>query len=181
MSEKPPEKGLAYNAKFWAALGAFQVNWAGIELITDYAISKFLNVTHEQGHLITSGMMFGIKARLLGDLISRSDHPNKAAMKGAFNNIRNLAKRNTFVHSYIRSRKEDVQFVDRASGGEYRTTVHTFTLDQMVEHARKVRGYANDFMAALQPDEGDVSAFADAALSLSNKSKMSPEPPKERD
>jgi hypothetical protein len=95
------------------SIGLFRGAWASLELTTDYAIWKFLGVTPERAHLITSGMMFGRKARLLADLIGRSDHPNKAEILGWFNKLSGMSKRDVFAHSYVWSDGEIVKFVDR--------------------------------------------------------------------
>jgi len=181
MIENKSPKVLAFNPDLWTALGGFQVNWAGIELITDYAICLFLEITYEQTHLITSGMMFGSKAKLLSDLISKSDHANKAAIKTAFNKIRGDTKRDVFAHCYINSTTKTVQFIERPRGGEYRAVVHEFTLQELIDHTTKIARTAVEFSAAIGAEPDKVSAFAEAALSLSRKSKMSPHEPQDKE
>jgi hypothetical protein len=100
-------------------MGHFQSMWGSVEVITDYAIWRFLKVTPGQAHLITSGMMFGRKARLLADLIGRSDDPKKAQILGAFNQLRGLSKRDLFAHAYVRSDGKSVTFLERSQGGEF--------------------------------------------------------------
>ena len=53
------------HASYLQLLGIFHSNWSAIDLYTDFAIYQFLRVTPQQAHLITSGMVFGRKARLL--------------------------------------------------------------------------------------------------------------------
>jgi hypothetical protein len=97
-----PEISKAVNMSddYLIVMRLFQGAWASLELTTDYAIWNFFNVTPEQAHLITSGMMFGRKARLLADLIGRSDHRDKAEILGSFNEVR-TGKRDVFAHSYV--------------------------------------------------------------------------------
>src|SRR5215211_1159361 len=61
-----PARALVHAREFQEWFGVFQVTWASMELVTDYAIGKFLELPAEATHLITSGLMFGRKARLLG-------------------------------------------------------------------------------------------------------------------
>lgn len=100
---------LVFQDQFANALGRFHLVWASVDLITDFAIYKFLNVSAEQAHLITSGMMFGRKSRLLADLISRSNHPNKAEILGPFNKLRGSNKRDILAHSYVSSTPNSVR------------------------------------------------------------------------
>jgi hypothetical protein len=125
-----PEIAKAVNMSddYLILMGLFQGAWASVELTTDYAIWKFLKVTPEQAHLITSGMMFGRKARLLADLVGRSDHPAKAVILGAFNDLRGMSKRDVFAHSYVWLDRKVIKFIDRQTGGEYRAKEHTATI-----------------------------------------------------
>jgi hypothetical protein len=75
----PTTGPLSFRDDYTQLMGRAQSQWAALEVITDYAIGKFLKVTDGQAHLITSGMMFGRKGRLLADLIAKSDDPQKAA------------------------------------------------------------------------------------------------------
>ena len=63
------------------------VTWNVLVLETDLAICRFLGVTSEQAHLITSGMMYGVKARLLRDLVYRSTDSNRKAILETLNLI----------------------------------------------------------------------------------------------
>jgi hypothetical protein len=149
----------------------------GVELSTDFAIYKFLKVTAEQSHLITSGLMFGQKARLLADLIGRSNHPSKAKILNAFNAVRSDNLRDAFFHCYMQSSYDDVTYIERPRGGDYRATAHKFTLVTFTLHVKRVMEAAEAFYAALAADEGEINAFVNAALSLKRKSKTSPGSP----
>ena len=78
---------LTHDPRFQQYLGSFFAGWANIELLTSYLIGKLLKITDEEAHVVTSGMMFGTKARLLRNLLYRSNHPNKAVLTGALNRI----------------------------------------------------------------------------------------------
>ena len=91
---------LVMSREFMELTGRFHEAWTSLELLTDYAIYKLLKVTPSQGHLITAGMFFSRKARLLADLIRTSEYPNKAAILGAFNKVRDNNKRDIIAHSY---------------------------------------------------------------------------------
>ncbi|RDV05132.1 hypothetical protein [Undibacter mobilis] len=173
-------QGLALRNEYTRLVGLFQGAWASLELTTDYAIGQFLNVTHEQCHLITAGMMFGRKSRLLADLIKRSDHPQKSKILEPFNKIRGMSKRDVFAHGYIRGDAESVTFLERAAGGEFKATEHTFTFMEFQIHVATIAKLATEFYEALGCTREQVSDFANAALSLNRKSKKSPETPKSR-
>jgi hypothetical protein len=150
--------------------GLFQSAWACLELTTDYAIWKFLNVTPEQAHLITSGMMFGRKSRLLADLIGRSDHPNKSEILGRFNKIRGMSKRDVFVHGYVWSDENSVKFIDRQSGGAYRARTHTFTLQEFKDYVLEFAMAGGEFYLALGATRKELNDFGNAALTLDQRS-----------
>ncbi len=134
----------------------FNGAWATFDLTTDYAIYQFLGVTAHQGHLITSGMMFGRKARLLADLIGRSDHPNKAKILGAFNKARGGNKRDVFAHGCVWSDKDTVKFLERTSGGEYQAVEHEFTVDELEAHIIRFIFANQAFWDALGAKKEDV-------------------------
>lgn len=90
---------MANHASYLQLLGIFHSNWSAIDVYTDFAIYQFLRVTPQQAHLITSGMVFGRKARLLDDLMRHSDDARKQKLMEAFNKIR-AAKRDIISHSY---------------------------------------------------------------------------------
>jgi hypothetical protein len=171
---KKMRRPMALKTHYLKTMGLFQTTWAGIELSTDFAIYKFLKITPEQAHLITSGQMFGRKARLLADLIGRSDHPDKAKILKAFNEVRNKNLRDTFFHCYMQSSGDDVTYIERPAGGDFRATPHIFTLLTLTEHVRRVMEAAEAFYESLAPDSEELEAFVNAALSLRRKSKTSP-------
>jgi hypothetical protein len=154
-------------------MGAFQSMWGSTEIVTDYAICKFLKVTPGQAHLITAGMLFGRKGRLLADLIARSDDPKKDQILGAFNKLRGMSKRDMFAHAYVRSDSNTITFLDR-SGGEFRAQEHTFTLDEFRAYVTGFSEAGTAFRSAIGATKEELDAFAKAALSLSRKSKTSP-------
>src|ERR1700730_3783611 len=173
----PTTGPLSFRDDYTQLMGRLQSQWAALEIITDYAIGKFLKVTDGQAHLITSGMMFGRKGRLLADLIAKSDHPRKAAILGAFNKLRGMSKRDMFAHSYLRSTKDTVTFLDRSVSGEFRAEEHTFTLEEFRAYVMDFEIAIGAFQASLGATRGQFEAFAKAALSLSRNSKTSPGKP----
>jgi hypothetical protein len=158
-------------------MGNFHGNWGSMELTTDIAICKFLNVTTKEAHLITAGMLLGRKALLLAGLVSRSDHPQKTEILSAFNRIRGMSRRDMFAHAYIRSDATTVTFLDRSSGGEFIAKEHTYTLEQFRKHVADFAKAGGEFYAALGLTKEECNEFAKAALSLNRKSKTSPGAP----
>jgi len=160
---------LSWEGEYHSHLGHFHGLWAAVDLTTDFAIGKFLKVTNEEAHLITSGMMFGRKARLLGGLIKRSDHPKKAQLQGAFNAIR-ATPRDAITHGYQAYSRSQVAFLERPAGGDMRARQHTFSHEEFAQLVSKLVSDSHAFYEALEANSADVSAFAEAALSLDRKS-----------
>jgi hypothetical protein len=167
-------KSLVFTREYAQLTGLFQGSWASLELITDYAIWKFFGVTAEQAHLITSGMMFGRKARLLVDLIRRSDHKDKDKILAPFNELRGMSLRDVFAHSYVKSDRDTVTYLERLPGGDFRAKEHVFTLSKFSLHVLKFISLSDAFYNALGVSRAEIEEFGNAALSLSRKSKRSP-------
>ena len=168
-----PVKVAGLADEFIRGLGYFFALWCTIDLTTDYAIGQFLGVSDEDAHLVTSGMMFGRKARVLADLISKSDHPQKAKMLSAFNKIRGTSKREIFAHSYLWSDDNRVVFHERSIGGDFRVIKHEFTIQQFLHHVAELAVESEKFYSALGATREQVTAFADAALNLDRKASKS--------
>ena len=143
-------------------LGLFHGAWSVIDLSVDCAIGKFLNVSPEQMHLITTGMMSGPKLRLLHGLVGRSDHAQKAQIIGAINKLQNEAKRAALTHSYVYSNETTITFLERIPG-EFRAREHTFTLTEFQEHNKALAKAMQDLWAALGYSDDDLQAVIDAA------------------
>jgi hypothetical protein len=169
------DKRLIFSDRFIHQLGWFFGAWTTFDMITDFAIGKFLNATHEDTHLLTAGMMWGRKARLLADLIKRTDHPKKSELLGSLNTVRGQVKRDVFAHSYTRSDENTVTFLNRKEGGGYQAVEYPFTLERFTAHVKTFTQASEDFAKALGASPQELSAFTKAALSLNRKSNKSPE------
>ncbi len=148
-------------------LGVFHSNWSAIDLYTDFAIYQFLKVTPEQAHLITSGMMFGRKRRLLSDLIKHSSDPRKQKLLQAFGKL-GKAKREIITHSYVASDAVCVKFLERNISDKFRANVHQFSPQTFHEHVQTIAKAAEEFHEALGVSQDELNAFVNAALSLNN-------------
>jgi hypothetical protein len=176
--ESFPPIALANTAQYLQMLGVFHSNWSAIDLYTDFAIFQFLNVTPEQAHLITSGMMFGRKARLLYDLLRHSNDQRKPKLLEAFNKIQ-AAKREIISHSYVKSDALSVTFLEKNISGSFKTKTHTYSANEFYDHVKTAADAATAFFAALGCNQDDINAFAEAAINLTNKSSTSPDSPLE--
>lgn len=177
LTPENPDSSLALSQEFNQYLGLFHGVWSSVDLTTDLAICRFLNVTPKEAHLITSGMMFGRKGRLLADLVGRSDHHKKSEILGVFNKIRGQSLRDVMAHSYMRSNNDTVTFVERSTSGEFKIKEHKFSLQEFKEHVLKISNYAATFYEVLGFSSVDIQEFADAAYNLDRKSKTSPQTP----
>ena len=152
-----------------------------MELVTAYGISKFLEVSFANTHILTSGMEFGRKSTLLRNLIYRSSHPDKKTSINLIGKLQNESLRNIFAHSFVLSGTRTVSFVERTRGGDYAATIHTFTLDEFRErHMSKFAADGLAFQESLGLNQAELHEFAIAALSANTKSTKSPVPPRER-
>ena len=164
----PIGAGISFNAK----LGLFHQNWAAIDLHTDFAIYKLLSITPLQAHLITSGMMFGRKARLLVDLVKHSSIKDKSQLLEPFNVISG-AKRDMKTHSYCSTNAIIVTFLERSASNTFRAKEISFTLNEFHEHVDKVTRAAESFIAAINASPEEILEFAGAALSLKRDGNVS--------
>ena len=166
------------HASYLQLLGIFHSNWSAMDLYTDFAIYNFLHVTPQQAHLITSGMVFGRKARLLDDLIRNSDDGRKQKLLEAFNKIR-AAKRDIIAHSYVASDALSVRYLERNTSGPFKAEVHSYSAKTLHAHVQGIANAASDFYNALGVEDAELDTFANAALSLNRKSRTSPGSPVE--
>jgi hypothetical protein len=160
--------GLARSSEYLHSLGIMHFNWSVIDLYTDYAIWKFLGVTAGQAHLITSGLMFGRKARLLADLLKRSKDANRYRLIEAFN-VMQAGKRDVITHAYMGDDVDTVTFLERKASGAFKAFVHTYTLEEFRAHSNTLLEATNKFKAALGATDQELHEFAAAALSLDLK------------
>ncbi len=121
--------------------------------------------------------MFGPKCRLLSDLLSRSTHPKKAQLIGAFNKLRGNNKRSVIAHGYIWSDPTRVRFIERIATGDFRVKTHEFTYQTFLEHVKQFIDAGTEFFHALGVSEDELGVFADAAFNLDRKSRTSPDKP----
>ncbi|HLL26366.1 MAG TPA: hypothetical protein VKT73_01770 [Xanthobacteraceae bacterium] len=170
-------KSLLFDERFLWFLGAFHGAWSSLELVTSYGIKKFLNISDEQAHILTSGMEFGRKAILLRNLAYRSEDPKRKTIIQLVAKLQNESKRNVFAHAFMISNESAVTFIDRTRGGDYEATKHVFTLKEFADHVTSVTATAKELHAALDLNDEILHRFAMAALSANTKSAKSPTPP----
>jgi len=164
------QKTLGARHEFNVLLDLFLGAWATFEMTVDFAIGKFLNTSHEQTHLITAGMMFGRRARLLAELVTRSDHPRKTEILGAFNKLCGMSKWEIFVHSFLQpNREEGVHFLARSANGQFKTKSPGFTKAELMDQLRAFAIAGSDFYIALGVTDADIQSFGAAAERLSTK------------
>ena len=168
------DKRLAVGRDFITLTGLFYQAWSACELAIDMAIGQFLKIEPFQTHVLTSGMEFGRKARLLHELVKRSDHKQQGDIMRALNFLRNNALRNVFAHSYTLTTEETVTFLERPPGGQYKVRKHQFTLETYRVHVKETVQAGSDFEEALGFTRSALTEFAYAAVSAENKANTSP-------
>jgi hypothetical protein len=154
------------NVLYHYRLGVFHAMWGTIEILTDLSIGKFLKLPHAEAHMVLWGMMFGAKAKLLGALIKRSDHPKKQALMTALNAIRGDAKRDVVAHAYQFDGDGVVAFMERSRSTEFKARLHVFTHDEFRMHVDKLIGDGNTYQEALGIEPAEFDAFVNAVMKL---------------
>lgn len=149
-------------------LGLFHATWATADCLVDFAIGDLLALSHEKTHLVTSGMMFGRKARLLSDLIRQSDHPKKADLKAALRVIRGTARRDVIAHSYMRADDDGrLVFLERSISGDFAARSHAFTRKELAGHVQNLCNATMQMAHALGVSDDELNAFVDATAGAS--------------
>jgi hypothetical protein len=171
-----PPQALAHTPDFQRALGNFFVAWAHVELLTSYAIGKLLKISDEEAHVLTAGMEFGRKARLLRNLAYR-DETHRRGIMSALNKLTKDLKRDVFAHSYLLSNPQTATFVDRARGGDYDVTPHQFTRETFVAYVNRFHDAGHELEAAIDALPSRLDEFANAAFSAAVRAGKSPQPP----
>lgn len=165
---------LIFRSAFLSQLGAFHAAWAAVDQCVDISIGRFLKLPHEQTHLLTSGMMFGRKAKLLADLLGRSDHPRKAEALGALNKIRGEIRRDWLAHSYITSTQETVTFIYRNTSGEFKVNKLTYSVKEFRDHVTGMIEAGTLLESSLEITREEWADFLLAAESAANRDSTSP-------
>jgi hypothetical protein len=155
-------------------LGGFHLACSTLDKLVDFAIYKFLKVSDLQAHFVTSGMVFGRKARLLVDLIRTSDHPNKATIQRAFNEVRGATKREIITHGYLWSEPNQIKFMERSISGKFNAIEHEYSPIEFTIHVLVLCVNIVSFYRSLDANDDEIDKFAKAALSLNRKSTKSP-------
>jgi hypothetical protein len=124
--------------------------------------------------------MFGPKARLLANLVSKSDHPNKSQILGALNKLRGNSKREVIAHGYVTGDAEHVYFLERINAGELTVRRHGFTYLEFLQHCIEFLTQTLALANALDYPREEVVAFGHALDSLLSKSTTSPQSPTDK-
>ncbi|RZN08513.1 hypothetical protein CWO91_22350 [Bradyrhizobium genosp. SA-3] len=171
------DKNLAVTDEFTSEFGRFFGIWQATELAIDCAVGKFLELPDDETHLLTAGMDFNRKARLLTALVKRSNDPQKSTILASLKVIQNESLRNVFAHSFIDHSPTEVTFIQRNRHGNYDPIEYKFTLPSFRAHVEKILDAAIAFHHAIGLTEERNQEFASAALRVNIKSITSPVPP----
>ncbi len=158
-----PTQILARTERFERLVGQFYMYWSAFDFAVDFAIGYFLKTPPEVAHLMTAGMDFHRKARLLSALIKRSTHPKKAQLQGALRKGQNESKRNIFAHSFWYSSATAVTFVERTRQGDLTAIEHRYTEIQFKTHLAAFKAAALEFETSIAPRQ-ELVDFAQALV-----------------
>jgi hypothetical protein len=146
-------------------LGVFHSMWSTLDVIVDMAVGEFLGLKDQDALAVTWGMMFGAKAKLLRQLVKRSDHPNKAAISKAIGDVWGGAKRDVVTHGYAFEGPTRVVFLEKPRGSDFQPVMHEFSHEEFGAHVDRLIRDGNALYRALGYDGARVEAFALEALS----------------
>jgi hypothetical protein len=138
--------------------------WLMFDVIADFSVKQFLNITTDQAHILAAGMEFGRKLRFLFELIKRSTHPKRDILMESVRKLQ-TAKRDIITHSYIAANLNSVTFIYRARG-EYAAGKLEFSITEFETHVSTMIEAAKKYQDALNEPEDNLVVFANAALSL---------------
>jgi hypothetical protein len=180
MSEPPKSRQTPLDTKDIAMmLGFFHLRFSALDIATDYAIGQFLNTPREETYLITSGMVYGRKARLLSGLIKISSHPKKDRILETFNKVIGDNKRDILLHGYTCPFPEDggITFIERSVSGNFKAIRRDFSNESMKKYVKRFSQLVSDFISALGIDNNTLDVFSKASLNFKNKPNTSPHCP----
>jgi hypothetical protein len=182
MSRRPqPKHRLTSDDEFYQLVGQFHVLWSSLDLSIDFAIGKFLKLPAKDTHLVTTGMFYGRKIRLLLDLVNR-DRKLPYRLRTKYNqSLKALlgSKRDLLTHGYLSSGPDSVSFFLRKSGDQFSVQNQTFTIEEFREHIRRFAEACGSLQECLDATAGGTTfkAFATAVFSLNRRSNKSPATP----
>jgi hypothetical protein len=166
----PVDETLAMSPAFLHQLGVFHGAWSSAEQAVDFAIGQLLKLSYEQTHLLTAGMMFGSKARLLSALVKRSARKDTQQLLQALNLLRSEIKRDWLAHSYIVADRQTVTFINRSAANEYSVNSIRFSLTEFSEHILALTEAAGMIHRAFFNSKDELYKFIAAIDSAKNKS-----------
>ena len=152
------------NKEFIFELGKFHGAWATIDVELDLAISKSLNLSYEDAQMVTAGMQFGSKIRILYNIIKRGNHPNKSKIIDALNTLRNKVKRNIVAHSYMITDEKTVTFIERSGAHSYEVTKHEYTLESFKDLVKLMTQTGIQLFEAVELSNSELQKFGEAAF-----------------
>jgi hypothetical protein len=168
---------LITDPRFLLFLGSFYASWTAADMTLDFAIGRFMDLPADTTQMLTAGMQYGNKIRILREVIRKGEHKNKAKLLTALNKMQNESKRNVFAHSYLIGSSgpaeffDKVSFVERPPGGEYIVREHEFTLEEWKDHCVDFAEASKDFWDALGATNDELQEFGITAVRAAQKSK----------
>jgi hypothetical protein len=147
---------------FHRLLGLFHSIWLFTDPTIDFPIGKLLNCDPTDTHIITAGMEFSRKLRILTNLLKRSSIPNKDTL---IKNLQTLqqARRDNITHAYIAASPTTIVFKFRSRGGAFSARRLSFSIADFEEHVAKTVCAAQAFQNALGASRSELDAFVAAA------------------
>jgi hypothetical protein len=147
---------------FHRLLGLFHSIWLSVDPLIDFQIGRLLNSDLVDTHILTAGMEFGRKLRILIDLLKRSDLKNKAALIESLR-VLQRARRENITHAYIATSPTTLVFNYRSRGGEFTASRLSFSIKGFEDHVQKMIRAAQAFQNGLAVPVSEFDEFIAAA------------------
>ena len=164
---KDPQRGTTY------AVGFYHIAWSTTEAIIECAIAKQLNLGPIEGSIVTSGIMFVGRAKMLEALLLREEKANATALK-FLRRIMNSPDRVDLTHSIVGLNDTGLYFRRRKLDGGFKSTDIPYDLVSLITKAKDLSLNAGELQKALGITDDDFNTYFQAAHSAVAKDGKSP-------
>jgi hypothetical protein len=147
---------------FHRLLGLFHSIWLSVDPMIDFMIGRLLGADHIDTHVLTAGLEFGRKLRILIDLLKRSDILNKDILVESLRTLQQ-SRRDNITHAYIATSPTTLVFNYRSRGGDFTANRLSFSIRGFEDHVERMIKAAQAFQNATGFSEAEFDAFIAAA------------------
>lgn len=155
------------------ALGHYHIAWSVAEALIEVAIAKLLRLGPTEGSIVTAGLMFVGRAKILEALLARKEGGNKKALRH-LRSIMNRPDRVDLTHSVVMFHDEGLYFRRRKVDGELRSADIPYDWRGLMEKTAALSQTTMKLQQALDISDKAIHEFFQAAHSAAAKVEKSP-------